>query len=139
MRVITSFWMGPDKNFLNSSWCSSLKYIYYYSCFSKLWSSGENLARNFHSNLSSEDGCSELMVITSFWMGPDENFLNSSWCSSLNSINYSSCFSKLWSDGKILACNFLRVITLFWICYGENMFYFYFRSSLIFCRMYYCL
>ena len=28
--------MGPDENFFNSLWCYSLKYINFYSCFSKI-------------------------------------------------------------------------------------------------------
>ena len=137
--VSTSFWMGPDENFLNSSWCSSLESINYSSCFSKLWSDGEILSWNFLSKLSSEYGCSELTVSTSFWMSSDENFLNSSWCSSLNSINSSSYFLKLWSDGENLTWNFLRLITSFWMCSDENMLDFNFRSSLICCRLSSCL
>ena len=72
-------------------------------------------------------------------MGPDEDFLNASWCSSLNYINYSSCFSKLWSDGEVLAWNFLSLITLFWMCFDENMFGFSFRSYLICFRLSSCL
>ena len=94
VRVSTSFWMGPDKNFFNSSWCSSLKSINYSSCFSKLWSNGESLAWNSLSKWYVEDGSSKVRVSTSFWMGPGENCLDLSWCSSLNSIYSSSCFSN---------------------------------------------
>ena len=48
-------------------------------------------------------------------------------------------FSKLWSYGEILTWDFLRVITIFWICSGENMFAFSFRSSLICFRLSSCL
>ena len=89
--------------------------------------------------LSSEDGCSELMVSTWFYMCSDENFIKSSWCSSLNSINSSYFFSKLWYDGEILAWNFLRLITLFWMCSVYNMFDFSVRSSTIGCRLSSCI
>ena len=63
-----------------------------YSCFSRLCLYGEILAWNFLSKLFAEDGCSEVKVRNSFWMGPDEKMINSSWSSSLNSINSPSCF-----------------------------------------------
>ena len=127
--------MVSDEEFLNASCCSSLKSINYYYCFSKLWSDGEILSWDFLSKWYSEDGCSELMVSTSFWMGPDEKLFKLSWCPSLNSINSSSCFSKLWSYGEILAWDFLVLIHLFWMCYDENIFEFSFRCYLICCRL----
>ena len=72
--------------------------VNYSSGFSIIFSDGEILAWNFLSKLFAEDGCSEVKVRNSFWMGPDENFIMSSWCYSLDSINSSSYFSKLLSD-----------------------------------------
>ena len=72
-------------------------------------------------------------------MGPDEKCLNSEWCYSFNSINYSSCCSKPWSDGEILDWIFLRVITLFWMCSDENMLDFSFGSSHIWFRLSSCI
>ena len=95
--VSTSFSMGPYENFLISSYFPSLKFINSSSSFLILWSDGEILACNFLSKLSSEDLCSEVIVSTSCWMGPDENFLDSSWYFSLNFINSSSFLPKLWS------------------------------------------
>ena len=140
------FWMASDEYFLNTLCHFSLNSwifinvsthfsngVNYSSCCSKLWLDGEILLWGFLSKWSSEYGCSELMVSTSFLMSTDEKFPNSSWCSSFKSINYSSCFSKNWSDGEILACNFLskwsvedgcsevRVSNSFWMGPDENI------------------
>ena len=48
-------------------------------------------------------------------------------------------FQKFDHMGKIIACNFLRVMTLFWIFSDENMLGFSFRSSIICFRLSYCL
>ena len=42
---------------------------------------------------------------------------------------------NIWRDGEILALSFLRVITLFWMCYDDNMFDFSFWFSIICCRL----
>ena len=134
--------MGSDEDFFNTSWHFPLNYWVFimesinHSFFSGLLSDGEILAYNFLSKLYEEDGVSEVRVITFFWMYPDKNFINSSLCFSLNYINYSSWFSKLWSYGENLYWDFLsewsiedeslevRLSTLFWMCYYDNMFYF---------------
>ena len=143
--------MGPDENFPNSSWCFPLNSINSSSCFSKIWSGGEILAWNFLSKWSSKDGCSEVMVSTSFWMCTYENLFNSSWCFPFNSINSSSCFFKLWPDGEILDWDFLWkwsaedgfseviVSTTFWMCSYENIFDISFRHYLRCFRVYSCL
>ena len=113
-KVIISnvFYMGPDEDFLNTSWYFTLNslifinyfsylsnWFNYYSSCSNLWLYGEILSWNFLSKWTVEAGCSEVRVSNSFWMSPDENFLNSSWCSSLNYINSSSYSSKPWQYG----------------------------------------
>ena len=114
----------------------SLELYQFFFLFSNFWSDGEILAWVFLSKWSWEDGYSELIVSTLFWMGPNENFLNLSWYPPLNFINYSSCFSKLWSDEKILAWDFISkwssedgcseviVNTPFWKCSDGNRFYY---------------
>ena len=48
-------------------------------------------------------------------------------------------FFKIWSDGEVLAWNFLRAITLSWMCSDDNMFDLSFRSSLICYKLSSCL
>ena len=67
----------PAYKMFDSMRCYLLNSINSSSCFSKLWLDGEILAWNLLSKWTAEDGCSELIVSTSFWMGPDENFLYS--------------------------------------------------------------
>ena len=126
--------MGPEDNFINSSWCSSLKSINSSYLFSRLCSYVEISAWNFLSKQFSEYRCSELMLSTSFWMGPDENFLNSSWCFAYNHFLIGGC-SKLWywSYVEIWALNFL------WNYSDENMFDFLIRSYIICVRLSSCL
>ena len=110
LKVIFRIWMfrvNYKRFILNGSWWKLSQFIIVFFLeiyqlfflFSKLWSYEEILACNFLSKWSSQDECSELMASTSFWMGLDKNFFNSSWCSSLNYINSSPCFSKIWSGG----------------------------------------
>ena len=69
----------------------------FFFLFLKVWSDGEILAWDLVSKWYSEDGCSEVIVITSFSIFSYENMFYSMCCFSLNSINSSSCFYKLWS------------------------------------------
>ena len=119
MRVSTSVWMGNDENPLNSSWCYCLSSINYSSSLSRLCSDGEILSCNFLSKWSSEYRCSEVKVRTSLWMGNDENCLNSSWCSYLRYINYSSGLSILCSDAEIFYWNFLSKWWSTMVCLDE--------------------
>ena len=64
--VSTSFLMCSDENLLGSIFCFPLNAINYYSSCSKIWLYGEILAWNFLSKLSSEYGCSDVRVSTSF-------------------------------------------------------------------------
>ena len=72
------------------SWCCfTLKYISCYCCCSKIWSYLSGLDWILVSKLSSEDGCSEVRLSTSFSMCYDENMFNYMYYLPLNSTNYS--------------------------------------------------
>ena len=145
--------MCSDDNLFGLIFCSTLNSINYYSICSKTLLYGEILSWNLLSKWYSEDGCSEVILNTSFWMGTDEIFLKSSCCFPLKSINYYSWFSKKLSDGEILACNFLskwssehwcsEVIldTSFWMCFDYNMFdsMCYFKISINVINLWYAL
>ena len=100
---------------LNGSWCEVSQFIMVVSLelyqFFFLFFKNLIRSRYFSSEFPLKVIFRRWMFRTSFWMVPNENFLYSSWCSSLNSINSSSYFCKLWLDGEILAWNFLRLIT----------------------------
>ena len=95
VRVSTSFVICSDENFYGSICCFPFNSINYSSFFPKIWSDGESIAWGLLSKLSSEDGCSEVRVSTSFSICYDENMFNYVCCFSLNFINSSSFFQKL--------------------------------------------
>ena len=116
--------------------CCSMKLINCSSGCSIIWSDLSNLAWSLVSKWYPEDEVSEARVSTSFSMCYNEEFLGSIYRFLLNYINYYSCFSKLWSNEEILACNLVpkwssedvcsevRVSISFLICFDDNLIFF---------------
>ena len=97
-----------------------LELYQFFFLFFKTLNRLRNLGLGLLSMWSSEDGFSELIVSTSFLMGPDENFLNSSWYFPLNFINSSSCFLALIRWINIALVFYFKVIFRRWMFRVES-------------------
>ena len=114
--------------------CFTLKDINDNCCCSKIRSDLSNLAWSLVSKWPSEGEVSEARVSNSFSICSDEKWFGYICCFTLSSINSSSCFYKLWSDGEILDWNLVskwssedggseaRVNTSFLMCSDEIVF-----------------
>ena len=120
VRARTSFSFFSDENMLDSMCCFPLNSINNYSCFSKLWSDVANLACNLVSKGFSEDGFSEMRVITSFSMCSDENVFDISFRSSLNCFSYSVSVRMGDSVDGVYE---LKEISSFPMSFNENLFF----------------
>ena len=133
-----------DKKLFGPICCFSLNSIHYSSCFSNFWSNGETSAWNLVSKWYSEDGVSEVRVSTSFSIFYNEKCFGYIFCYPLNTINYSSWFSKPWSDGEILdwslvsswssedGCSEVRVRNHFNVFWWEHIWFHVFFSLLLY-------